>query len=366
MSQPLSNILGYEAMLGVVERVKSGVPSDWLPPAYLRPTKTVPGHTAQYTRVDGTRTLAQQVVYGAPSKRMGQEGVTKVPVGLIHTFHDILHETTTLMQVMDLNNEARQNMGMQEVDRQTGQFFRKLRDLRVSTVASALALGAIYFDGDGNLLPSSSGAKLSIDFGVPAGNKTQLDILGDGSIIDASWATAGTDIVGQCTEIKRSMLKKSGWQPTTAFYGANIPGYLSTNTSFTSIIRSNPAVADSFKRGVIPPDTAGLNWVPGGDAFYVDADGTIQSWIGDDTVVFAPDPSPDWWQFLEGTYPVPTDLGAITETAIQQMGSIQEVAGFFSYCKVLDNPVTIQQFAGDTFLPLIASPYAVAIADVTP
>jgi len=366
MAKTLTQIAGYEAMMGVVERIKAGLPADILPSGFFTTTRGIEGAQGAYWRVDGTRTVARQAAYGSPSRRANLQGVTKVPVTLIHSIEHILHEVATFAQLTDWENPRRQQLGQDEIDRQSGEFFRLFRNLRTSAVFSALTLGAIYFDGNGNLLPSSTGAVVSVDFGIPAGNKDQLDILGDGAIIGASWATAATDIIGDLRAVKTQMRKLGGWVPKYAFYGDNIPGYLLGNTAFGKIMQSDSFAASQLRAGVIPDGTGGFNWRPLGEAFFVDQDGTTQSWCGGDTVVFAPEPSADWWEIIEGTYPVPTDLGVVTRDAAGMTANVTEERGFASWCSMNDDPVTIKQLAKDDFLPIIKAPYAIAIAEVTP
>ena len=366
MTTTLNDLIGFESMLGTVEDVKNGLPADVMAPGMLNVTKTLEGAQGSYFRVDGTRETAVRVAYGGASIRADQKGVSKVPVTLIHSFEHIDHTPTTLMQLQDFDSPRRQALGAQEVGRQTGHFFQRQRNLQISAVMSAMTLGAIYFDGSGNLLPSSAGAVVTIDFGVPAGNQDQLDILGDGDIITASWGTAGTDIISQVHAIVTAMVQNSGYRPTTAYYGPNVPGYFASNTSMINFVKGNAAIAGALAQGIIPDNTAGLNWRPLAEAFFVDEDGDIQVWTGDDTVVFAPEVDRSWWQYLEGTYPVPTDLGVVTQNAGQMMANVAEVPGFFSYATLVSDPVTVRQFAGTTMLPVIAAPKAIAIADVTP
>jgi len=362
----LAELIGFTPVISpIVERIKNGVPTDWLPKEFTRVTKRITGATGEYYRVDGTRETARRVARGAPAVRMSQKGVTKMAATMISTFHDMMHEEDTLEMLFSDNAEVKM-AGKDEVVRQVGSFYQQIRDLKISAVASALSKGAIYFDGDGNLLASSSGAAVTIDFGIPASNKTQLDILGDGSIIDASWNTAATDIVNQVTKVRQQIAKKCGYIVTEIFYGANIPKYIAKNTNFANIIKGNSQVANEVKQGIIPAGTAGFNWHPATDAFFVDADGTTQTWFGDDTIVFTPKVERSWWQYIEGSKLIPTSLGQVSSDPEAEAKLLKKAFGFFSYATMTQNPVGVQHFAGDTFLPIIAAPYAVAIGDVTP
>ena len=366
MAVNLNELIGFTPVIGpLVERIKTGLPTDWLPPAFTRVTKRVSGDTGEYRRVDGTRETARRVARGSPAIRLGQKGVTKVAVTAISTFHDIMHEQDTLEMLFSDNSDVRSE-GKDEVVRQTGTFYQQIRNLRLSAVASALSQGTINFDVNGNLLPSTTSAAVSIDFGIPAGNQDQLDILGDGAIIDASWDTATTDIVSQLTKVRQQIAKLCGYIVTDIFYGANIPKYIAKNNNFANIIKGNANVANEVKQGIIPAGTGGFTWHPATDAFYKDSDGDLNTWFGDDTVVFVPKVERSWWQYIEGSNLIPTSLGQVSADAAAEARNLKKIFGFFSYATLTHNPVGVQHLAGDTFLPIIAAPYAVAIGDVTP
>src|SRR5437660_731854 len=53
-------------------------------------------------------------------------------------------------------------------------------------------------------------AETTIGYGVPAGNLTQLNMLGSGNLLNADWATAGTDIPAQLHAINAAMIQLTG------------------------------------------------------------------------------------------------------------------------------------------------------------
>jgi len=366
MAKTLEEMIGYKAMLGIVETVKGGVPGDVLPPGFLSITKACEGNIGQYTRVESTRKTARLIQYGSPSVRREQTGVKDITVTLLHTSEHIVHEPWVAQALTDLNSLSRQDRGRQEIDRQTAHFLQLFTNLRLSAVYSALATGHIYADTNGNLLACSTDAVIDVDYSIPDGNQNQLDVLGDGSIIDASWNTATTNIAGHIKALRTAARKLTGYPIKYALYGENIPYYLAKNNHVTNLIKGNASVAAGFTNSDIPNPFLGLTWIPADGAFYEDADGTTQTWVGEDTIVFTPEPSADWWEMLEGTGLVPTNLGAVGADAVASLGQVVEVTGMRSYAQVSSDPVTIKHVAADTFLPALKVPSAVFIADVTP
>jgi len=367
MVASLQDFLYFENLIGSVQQVLGGVPENILPPQFLSVTDRVEGKTGEYTMAAGTRETARIVAYGSPARQRVMTGVKKVPISLLHTFESLPADPTVLMQLQSEDSNVRQDMGRQTIARNLADFGVRFRNLRVSCVYSVFKYGAIYFDSEGNLLPSSTGAYYTIDFQIPAGNKDQLNWDGYGDIITASWATAGTDIITDVRQIKAAAQKKTGYVIRHCFYGPNMPANLLNNTAIKALIAASPTLSESFANapGEVPQGLLGLQWHPIADAFFVDADGAYQSWFSGDEAVFTPDPSPDWWGVMEGTYPVPTTLDVVNDM-MAALGSFTPVQGAFSYATIGHNPPGITHFAGDTFLPLLKNPWAVFLADVTP
>src|SRR5262249_24455404 len=63
---------------------------------------------------------------------------------------------------------------------------------------AAMLRGSYSYTSDGDLLRHGfSGSETTINYQIPAGNLMQLVMLGSGNILNADWATAGTDIPAQ-------------------------------------------------------------------------------------------------------------------------------------------------------------------------
>lgn len=355
----LEQVLGYDNLTSLAVSVRSGLPKV-LPAQLYNVSKRVSGNVAKYRKVSGTREVARLVQYGSPSKASQQKGVSEVTVRLIHSSEHVWHDPDTLIALQQLDNASKQKLGQQEIARQTREFAMRFTNLRTTAIASAFSLGAIYFDSDGNLLPSSSGATYTIDMDIPSANKNQID-----GIIAASWATSSTDIAGDIQAIKRKALQTTGYPLRYAIYGLNILNYLLGNDTVKELIPRNAAYNESALAGAIKNGFMGLDWIDGSNAFFVDSSGSVQQLVGDDTVIFLPDPSPDWYELIEGSVPVPTSIDVASD-AVTALRNVTEVYGMYSYASVEKDPVTIKQVSGDTFLPVIKVPAAVFIADVTP
>ena len=361
----LESILGARNLCGMIQAVKSGVPRR-LPDSFFKATRRVNGNTAEYFKFTGTRKMARVTAYGSPAKGRELKDVSLQPVVLMHTFESIKMPGGVLVNLLDPQGGQKQELGMEEVSRQVAEFAALFDNLRVNSVQMALASGSLNFDTDGNLLPGAAGAQFSVNFTIPAGNQGQLDVMGTGNpIISAPWSNSGTPIIKQIGLLQQQAVQLTGYEIAHAFYGTNIPSYLANNTEGQAFLSRNPMANQQYlDTGQIPQGVAGLQWHALGSAFFEDPTGTVQSLLGPDSIVFTPEPSPEWYELVEGSMVVPTDLGKLGGSGAAVLPDLREAFGRFAYAKVTDNPVAIEMFAGDTFLPLIKVPAAVFQATV--
>lgn len=360
MAKSLEQVLGYVYLSGLIEDVKTGIP-DVLPPAFWSTRSTTTKDQGRYTRYGGTRRTARRAEYGASSRRRDLSPVGVFDVKLLHLFEHIQLNMVDYRSLRDYTNYGPQHQGVQELARQALQFKTLFDNARVAATMSMLANGAIYFDGEGNLLPSSSGASLTIDYGVSANNRNQLN-----GIIDASWATATTDIPAHLRAMRKRSLLLTGYDLKYIFYGENIPSYLTANNFVKDYLARHPDMRDEFlTTSEIPNGLFGYSWIPVYKGFFEDSSGTNRTFFGADAFTATPEIGMDVYEYMEGTYPVPTSFQP-SPGLMQAARSIEDRVGQFCYAVPINNPVTVEVHAGDTFLPIWKVPDALFIADVTP
>ena len=360
MATSLDQVLGFRNLTGIAQGVIGGVPSDILPSGFTQTTRRIEGDRGAYKRVNSTRETARLVHYGSASRRRGMQEVAEIPFVALHTFEHQFHDISTLIQLERMESPELQQLGEQEIARQTQEFARHFSNLRIACIYSALARGRIDFDSDGNLLATGTGS-VAVDFSIPANNQNQLN-----GIIGTTWATDTTDIAGDIKAIKEQARKDTGYPIRHAFYGANVFEYIISNTALGNLINGSPAISQTFSAAEIPNGFLGLNWHPANEAFFVDNDGNTNDFWGEDLIVFTPEPSPEWWEVVEGSFAVPTNMAVTNDANAVRAGSMTKVFGGFSYAHPSLDPPGIKHLAGDTFVPLIKVPGAVFLADVTP
>ena len=359
----LQEVLGAKNLCGVIQAVKPGLPADLLPGGFLTPNRSIEGNFGTYRKVWGNRQLARKAQYGSASKVRNLKGIAEVPVTLIHALESINHNPAVLQNLQQIDNEAKQRFGQQEIARETKNFKDLFANLRVASVFSLLAYGKIFFDAEGNVVTTAAAATEIVDFQIPETNRNQCAWDGKTPIFNASWATTSTKILLQMKALKRAARQLTGYPLKYAFYGANIFSYLLNNTEIQTYMKHNPGFQEALVKNEIPPGFMGLDWFPMDEAFYATPDEKTHTFFGEDSITFTPEPSVDWFEFIEGSYPVPgsIDFGRDAEELV---GQILQAQGMFSYADILHDPVTIKQVAGDTFLPAWKVPQAGFFATV--
>ena len=359
MAQTLEQILGGINRLETIETIKAGLPQV-LPRGFMATNERVIGRSVTYDKVLGVRSFAQATQYGAPAREVSRVGRTKAVANAIHSFESMTHDPLILQNLLGNAGLQLQAFATQELLRQTKNFAVRQNNLRTGAVASAFANGKLWTDINGNLLFNSTGATVTIDYGVPANNTGQLN-----GTLTSGWENATADIVGDIQKVKKLALETTGYPLKYAFYGQNILKYILGNNEAPNLLRGNPALQNQYyTTGEIPDGFCGLEWVPVYNAFGINSSGTVTEFFGGDNITFTPDPDPEWYDLIEGSFLVPNNLGAATPDAVTQAGALSQIYGMSSYAKVTDNPATIQQFSVDTFLPTIKNGSAIFIATV--
>jgi hypothetical protein len=358
----LQDVLGYTELIGEIQETVTGIPKV-VPEAFWTVTEPVTGDKGRYTVFGGQRETLRRAEYGSPARKGNLRPLKPKDVILNHFYEYIDLKVTDYQNLINYADPVRMEMGRREVDNQILHYRKKIDNTRVSLVMSMLAHGAIYYDEDGNLLPTSSGAFVTIDYEIPANNKNQLN-----GIIAASWATTTTDIPGQLTNLDQRAAQLTGYPLKYAFYGANVASYLAKNDlvkAYLSYADGGRRSAEYLNAGTVPDGLFGLTWVPVYRSHYARPDGTISSWFPADQVTFAPEIDATVYSFLEGTYPVPTTYEP-QASGRAAYDSFDHVEGVFSYAEPINNPPTARVYFGDTCLPVWKVPSSLFIADVTP
>lgn len=318
--------------------------------------------TFKWEQVPITQTTAAAVSYGSPARPAPKTDMNERDGRCIHLFESLTHSGQTLVDLQSDVQETR-DRAAGDFTRQAVNFGLRFDNTEIASVASVLSQGVIYQGSNGHIQLTSSGAARTISLGRPAANMNQC-----GGLITASWATAGTDILGNILSILAAM-SNAGRPCKKIMYGTNIPGYMRGNTAISGMSSKSSWLADQLAQSRLPVgfgDPANqVVWEPIWNSFFKDASGTTRTFFDGDAVLFLPEVDKTWYTMVDGAAIVPTKVGLAGNPA-EAAASLKKVRGKFSYARINDNPVSVDQFFGHSFLPVLLDPAAFYTADVIP
>jgi hypothetical protein len=361
----VQDILSWVPLTEAVEVQKTGIPKV-LPPEFWSTTEQVSGNKARLIEFSGTRKTARVTPYGAPAKQAEKVSLSDRGIILLTSREEVAFRDELVKIFREWEDYKPQQMfAMRELAHQGEQFRQRFENLEIAAVTQTVAnAGILYFDIDGNLLPTSSGAVLTVDQGVPSGNKDQLDVFGGGDIIDVTWSNTAANIAKQTFNLQAAAVKKTGYPLKYAIYGANIPGYMSANDSLKYFWARNQQYNQEYlEKNLVPEKFLDLIWVPANQAFYDDASDATQTIFPADGVTFTPEINKATYTLYRGSELVPNQFGPVSDT-MAALKSMTEVFGRGRYAKLKDNPVEIIDIAFTHFLARLKVPASYFFADV--
>lgn len=263
---------------------------------------------------------------------------------------------TSGFQGATLDSRGQSHLTQQE--KALGQRFKNSREF----MAAKMFQGGFDIKSQGeDWLPVSSGSgDIPIDFQIPAGNKTQLDMLGAGDIISLTWANAAALVMDDLIDINAAFENLHGWPLQHVWLNSVTFKPLTSNTQLTTAAGTANVFFDRFineEAGF--PDLQvvfkAIPWVVFHiyDAVLEEVD-TKTKIIPDNTAIFTPSPDAEWLEWQEGS--------EIVAENRQDMGT--ERFGFWSWMERITQPAAWELIGVDNGLPALYVPTAVAFGTV--
>lgn len=359
---PMS-MMNYVPLTASVNQVMTDLPKV-LPPAFYTQTKEVLGNKFRRFKVIGTRQTARAAPYGSPPKSVPRVARARQDVVMIHSIENTVAGEEVLQYFHKPEEYAYQNMAEEVLDTDAKEFAKRSENHRTAAIHSMAANGYIWYDANGEILSTSAGADLTIDYQIPGGNRVAAA---------ADWSNPATDIPTIVLNFLTSAMKNgSGRKPKTALYGQNIAGYLSRNTAFKDYLARNPTFNDFYRNtGQIMNGTLGIDWCPVQDAYYERGDGALPSQFPVDQITWFPELTRDVYELKVGSFPVPKQFYGMVSNgdfnAFVRETFSNPVYGPFRYAYGQGLPVPqIFMVQGDTFFPDLPNPQSVWFYDTTP
>lgn len=365
MSTPFTvqEMLSFVPLTEAIKLVVSGVPKV-LPEAFWSLRENVLGDKARHFQFRGNRKVGRVTPYGSPPRQRTQLPLETEDIKLLHAIEELPINVQQLLGVGQAFESYEAQVSFRdEMMRQMEEFAYYLANLEIASVTSMVANGYLWFDADGNILPTSSGATLTVDYGVPAGNTGSVG----GIIVD--WSNTASNIPTQVNNLKTYARQTTGYPLEWAFFGKNVAGYLANNTNFQAYLARNDAYRQQYiNTGQVADGTLGLKWVPAQDAFFENDSGTVQAQFAVDSVTFTPGITRATYAMYEGSYRVPKSIQPIISGDLMDaINQTELVYGLFRFAQVTSVvPLQIKQTVGHTLLPKMKQPAAWFFVDTTP
>lgn len=327
------------------------------------------GHYFQWDIFDKTRVLAQGRPFGT-----GPANVKAQPIGTVnasayrsheslHLLDENLYRTRVLGEFWDRIDSRGQNY----VARQADYLAQKFKNTREFIVSRMMRGGFdIAVDGDTWSPVDIGSGNITVNMQIPAGNKLQLNMLGAGDIIGASWALAGTDILGHLMAINAANEQLHGWPTRHLWVNSKTFGYMMNNTSLQTIAGTANTVLDMWQptgeRSAEGVEDTGFNvrfrGVPWLDVHVYDAgltvNGNFSKFIPDNVAVFCPEPTSEIAEWLAGSE-------LIRENVISEP---REAMGFTAWVTPQIDPAGFSLKAVDSGLSALYLPNSIQYATV--
>lgn len=228
---------------------------------------------------------------------------------------------------------------------------------------AAMLRGSYSFDTVGDdLRHGFSGGDTTVDFRIPAGNKDQLDMLGDGDLIAAVWSNASTDIPAQLQNINAAMVRLTGLGLAHVVLTGVGWQYVLNNTKVQTLGGAGRAPFETLRRVGQGEFSAVLRAIPWITFHVIDYglevwDGSAETFtklVEDDHAIFLPEPSPRWAQLIEGSEIVTEGPGGVRA----------ERFGFHPYGYATHDPSGWELCAVYNGIPALYTPQAVAYGEI--
>lgn len=330
--------------------------------------QNVSGHDCSWDVFENTRQLANMRAPGTgPGTRKIQPAshvFARIP--RMHEKVHLLDEQIFRMRQLGQNPNNVDVNGQSYVFKQQEIIAQRFRNTR-EFMLSRMLRGSFQVKQTGDdWIPCDSGGIFTVDFQVPAGNKSQLNITGGGDAIAASWATTSVDIPTHINTVKKYFAQTHGMQlkyamcSSTTFHqrvAANtvMQAQAGTANFYWQEYNVNAKLGPNGEQGfttIVHKALPWLQWILY-DAM-LEVDGTTTQVIPDDRVVFLPEPANNWVGGFNGSEIVREN----------RLAPGEERFGMQAWTEPTTQPAGFELLAVDNFLPAVFIPKAIAYASV--
>ncbi len=260
----------------------------------------------------------------------------------------------------------------------------------VEMMSAGMMRDSLYFIFQGDNIvptftaPSGSAVGFRVDFKVPAGNKSQLNMLGGGDLITVPWNNPNAPIIGDCIRVIAAYAQLSRYSMTDVWLNSLQWYNVITNTEVRNLAGSSNVPfaeydmeeAPGMQAG--PPTYAGklrglptVRWHLDDDAVALETDidpsyatvptgsvpttASLSKFIPDDMAIFTTEPGKDWTSLVLGGEYVVENPG--------MAGALRK--GWYMWKEYVTQPSAVELISLLNAVPALFVPRVVAPATVS-
>lgn len=332
------------------------------------------GREGSYNVYNHVRKIASGRGPGTAAGRRSRNAIGRVPF-----VYPRMHDSVGLL-AEELHNfskiddpRTRDEAGTTYVRMQTKSLAQAGGNWRTAMVVGMLR-DSLYIVPDGDTwYPSYTdpGGAIRVNFQMPAGNKTQLNMLAAGNIIDASWLTASTNIPLHLAKIQAATAQLNGGMITDIIVSSIVWSYIIQNDYIQGYAGTSNSPFTTWAREVGQgPDGSPLTEQVGtivaapGVTFHITDSGlevgapgseAFSKHVPDTAAVFMCSPrNPDLYSMYLGSEPI----------AERDGGPKNVKTGFAAWSNESANPTVTNVFVLDNAIPVNHTPNSIAYGTV--
>lgn len=331
------------------------------------------GRDTGYYVFNNVRTIGKGRAPGTAAGRRARNPIGRVTQTFPRMHEEVYMLAEEINNLAQIDNPAvRDEAGANYIRRQMKPPAQRLANFRTA-LAVGMLRDSLYVTVDGDdwyFSYTSSGSLFQISAQMPSGNKSQLNMLGTGSIIDTSWLNPSANIPLHLSNIDAAMTNLTGFRLGLVVVPSNVWQNVITNdyVAAQAGIAAPPFQMYERKEGTGPDGNplttfrARLNCMPGvewyvtNEGLEIGAEGseTFTTHVGSNNAMFMPSPTKDWCEMREGSEQIADYDGA---PWVKRQGQ-------YSWTKNSFNPTGIEVFTLDNALAVNYVPSANCYATV--
>lgn len=323
--------------------------------------RKVPARSGSYDVFNDTRAVATASVPGTTANTIALNPVSNVGYRIpraAEKVHILMEEINQLRALGGPTDQVDQ-LGETYIMDQEKVFKQRFVNLREFQVSAMLRGSYTYTQSGDQLIHTYSGGGITVDYQIPSGNKTQLNMLAGGDIIGTAWDNEAAPIVRDLFAVNAAFNQLVGLGLTDIWCTSVVWGFVITNTEVQALAGSVQSPVLSFDRDEEKQAfTARLvaapwvNWHITDETLSVN--GTTTKVIADTAAVFTTPIDSGICQFYECPEPV---MDPVTQ-------AMRNVWGEYYYHKLVDDPVSYEFHGRFNGLPILKVPAAIAYGTV--